>query len=368
MNLFFRTILLSSIFVSQGWIVTNASEHKIVSWNIRKIGSIERLHKRLKNFSELVKKEEPDILVFIEVSGKIEIEVIIEQLGWEQFNGVVSKWGGGLEVSVISKIPFEKVIEYDVSPDGINEVFDQNGKVIGLNSEQIFSSDKIPYFGNKFAEGDRGTMRVDLDNGLSIFPVHLKADTNKICSGFNKTIKYLERNKFSVDPKLADAYLNGTQKSSELVYKNAKKRERTMAATARLATVALREGKIPVILGDFNTGFEKGKHGIAYSDCDLQIHSCEQGSFPAKACSNGDGYDDTIGMLQEGLVSNQKWKILSENLGRTYNRKIYADLAIDHIAVLLEHSDYFTEAVKSKKLYGSDHYAVSTIFNKPDDK
>lgn len=371
MKYFIKLILLSFILVAQSWNTAIADQLNIVSWNMQATLK-EGLQKRLSDFSLIADELNPDVLILIEVAGRDEVELIAKEIGWKKYNVAISNWGvlrssvySALEVAVISKISFEKVVEFDASPDGVHEVFNQDGIVLGKISEELFSSEGIQGFGDPLAKTDRGTMRVDLINGLSIFPVHLKSNNNGVCSSLNSTIKFLKKNNFNVEPDLEDAYLNGLESAVVVDIRNAKKRERVMAATAKLATEALNNGRIAIIAGDFNTSFEKGKYGGKISDCDVQPHSCKRGPFPANACTNGDGFDDTLGMLVEGLILKQKWKVLSEKLGKTYKGNVFADLAIDHIAVSIEHSKYFTAATKSEKRYGSDHYPIFTTFNIP---
>jgi hypothetical protein len=127
---------------------------------------------------------------------------------------------------------------------------------------------------------------------------------------------------------------------------------------------------VPIIAGDFNTGFEPGKAGNSFADCTLQNFSCESGPFPALACRDGDGYDDTLAILENGLVGDVRWAVLSKDLLRTYQgdeRPQYADRAIDHIAVPLPHMSRFTVAERpgSDKgdRFGSDHYPITTTYH-----
>ena len=85
------------------------------------------------------------------------------------------------------------------------------------------------------------------------------------------------------------------------------------------------------------------------------------GPLPVAACAGGDGYDDTLGgVLEAGLVGRTKWKVLSRHLPRTYDDPIFANFAIDHIAVPTGVAGTFSKALRGTKTYGSDHFPIWT--------
>lgn len=346
-----------------------AEDIRIVSWNASP-NFAEGLQERLEDFSELATELQPDVLILVETGGDIEVRMIAEQLGWDDYAAVTSNWAiadtniyFALEAAIISRIPIERVVEYDTSLDGHHEVFGPNGDLPGLVSEQILTADGIPGFGQTLAKTDRGTMRVDLANGLSIFPLHLKSNRNSACSGLSGALRTMDRYNFSVDPSATTAPDMGFEGATQAHLSNAAKRERIMGATARIAAQAVVEGRVAVIAGDMNTSFEPGKAGTAIEDCDLENFSCAAAPFPASACSNGDGFDDTLGMLTAGLVENQSWTILSEGLGKTYDSNVFSDLAIDHFGVPVEYSERFSTATKASNTYGSDHFPIITTYS-----
>lgn len=185
----------------------------------------------------------------------------------------------------------------------------------------------------------KGTIRVDLAGGLSLFPVHLKSDriTKNSPNAITKTR-----------------------------ISNAQKREVTIAAISRVAGKAVLSGRTTVILGDFNATFEPGKFGAELADCQLLDFPNKPMLFPLSACA-GPGYDDTLGILEFGLIDSKKWIFLTRKLGQTwyggyrtwlgasYN---YGDFAIDHVAVPVEQSSQFGVATRADDLYGSDHWPI----------
>jgi hypothetical protein len=257
-----------------------------------------------------------------------------------------------IEAAIISKVPITKAIELDASVDGHHEVFTHNGVVAGLVSEKKLSSEGIKGFGDPLKGTDRGTIRVDLENGLTIFPLHLKSDYSPLCQDLQKAIETFEKSGVAVPAQAREFYDKGFAAATKERVDNAKKRERVMAATVQHADAAVQEGRIVVLAGDWNTSFEPGKVGSKVSDCTLGNFSCNKMPFPASACVGGDGYDDTLGILEEGLVGTTKWRVLSRGLGRTYDDLAFGDFAIDHIAVPIAHGGKFSAAQRGAQTYG----------------
>jgi hypothetical protein len=186
---------------------------RIVSWNT-KPALYEALDRRLADLKALDQDLRPDVLVLIEVAGKHEVRKIAQALGWTKYHVVVTNWASlndrvhfALEAAVISKIPIIRAIEYDASPDGHHEVFTNDGVVPNIASEAAFSSRGIAGFGDPLARTDRGTIRVDLANGLTIFPVHLKSNWNGACIDLSNAIRTLRRSSLTVPP-AAQAFLD----------------------------------------------------------------------------------------------------------------------------------------------------------------
>ncbi|MGH1351229.1 MAG: hypothetical protein ACRBBN_10520 [Methyloligellaceae bacterium] len=139
-----------------------------------------------------------------------------------------------------------------------------------------------------------------------------------------------------------------------------------VAATIREA-LKVEASRDVLIAGDFNTSYEQGKVGLDLSqDCKLQNFSCAKGLFPASACSSGDGFDDTLGMLETGLKLGQgkttPWVVLSKSLPRTYKDPVFADQAIDHVAVPARSGAKFSKAERAGQTYKSDHYPIYVVY------
>jgi hypothetical protein len=88
-------------------------------------------------------------------------------------------------------------------------------------------------------------------------------------------------------PPAAKSFLQrGFDRTTKERLTNARKREREMAATVRVANEAIVEGRIVVIAGDMNTSFEPGlagKAGKAVEDCVL----ADFGRANAPSAANG---------------------------------------------------------------------------------
>lgn len=367
-----RLLLLSLILSAMVAPSIGFAKTEIVVWNAQ-ASLEEKTSERLDDFKSFAETTDPDVIVLIEMSGESSVESFVSQLDWPEVYHITSDLAQlstnvffALEMAVISKRPIENVVEYDTSLDGVRPVRTESGSVLDVVTEELLTSNGIPNFGQPLARTDRGTIRVDLDNGLSIFPVHLKSNRAGSCSGPRDALKTIERNNFSLSPalraQLEGAYDAGFPEATAEHISNAQKRERVIAAVAREAQNAIDAGRHAVILGDFNTAYEEGKKGDLPGDCALQAFSCRKAPFPANACSDGDGYDDTLAILEQGYASAAKWNVLSKSLPRTYDDTAFADAAIDHVAVPVSSQEKFTDIRRGNELFGSDHYPVSVTF------
>jgi endonuclease/exonuclease/phosphatase family metal-dependent hydrolase len=343
-----------------------AAPLKVVSWNAE-AGMYEAIQKRGDEIRALNRDLAPDVLILIEITGVEELRRIAGFLGWEHYHAVISDFEdvkdsafAGLEVAVISKVPIASVTEYDASPEG------ESATVLGTFGEVIADEKELSSLGiahvAPMAKSDRGTLRVDLDNGLTIFPVHLKANTNSACADLSAMMSAYRRMGAEVPAEITAFHESGFPKAVEDHLLNAVKRERVIAAVTLLADQAVSEGKTALVVGDFNTSFEPGKAGSGFVDCALLPYTCEKVPFPAAACV-GDGYDDTFSILKTPLIGTTPWVFLTETLGRTYNDNAFADKAIDHIAVPKAKASLFTTATKGSDTYGSDHFPIMTVFS-----
>lgn len=344
------------------------AETRIVSWNAEAT-MYETMEKRGIDIRKLDADLRPDVLILVEIAGREELERLIGFLGWPEYHAVMSDFDDikdsaftGLEVAVVSKKPIVSATEFDAGPDGdSNKVFGTFGELAVV--EKQMSSAGISNV-VEMARTDRGTLRVDLASGLTIFPAHLKANTNSACSNLTAMIDGYRGMGKSVPAELTNAQANGFDKATKDHLLNAVKRERVIAALKQLADGAVAEGKTVFVAGDFNTSFEPGKVGQEFADCTLENFTCDKGPFPADKC-DGDGYDDTLAIMDKPLLGTTKWTFLTRNLGRTYDDDDFADLAIDHVAVPASQASWFVTSTKGAVTYGSDHFPVLTIYNNP---
>jgi len=339
MNRFSRWLFLTISFSTIG-IAAQSQSLRIVDWNIEN-ATISKIAAQRSDIRRLAHDLNPDILVLEEVSGgKAAAQAIAKALGWQKpyiavsdfFRPNVKKPFYSQELAVISREPITTATEFDARPDHQTiPLMLPDGSTQPV-TEFPLTSAGIPGFGGGIWKYAKGTIRVDFADGLSLFPVHLKSDRITVQSPDDITKQRI---------------------------KNAKKRETTIAAIAREANKAVKAGRISVILGDFNTAFEPGKFGSEVADCKLQNFPKKPAPFPVSAC-NGPGYDDTLGLLEAGLVEGQHWSFLTRKARRTWfganNR--YGDYAIDHVAIPVAQADHFTLVKSGHGQYGSDHRPV----------
>ena len=191
----------------------------------------------------------------------------------------------------------------------------------------------------------------------------MKSNRNGACGNLRNASRALKAAGIEVPESVGAALSGGFSTATREHVRNAQKRERVMAATIRVAEGAITAGRTVLIAGDYNTAFEPGKAGRNLGeDCNLLEFNCDKGPFPASACT-GDGFDDTLAMLEDGLIGPSRWKILSADLPRTFDDPAFADLAIDHMAVPADVSAKFIDATRAGKTYGSDHFPIMSIFS-----
>lgn len=360
-----RAFLLSSavLAVSNAW----AADVRIVSWNVA-ASPYEKVLARASDYQKMADTLSPDVIVLVELTGLADLKVIAEAVGWPTYYAAVSdgqvqgdEIHFSLEVGILSKIPITSVVEFDPKPDGRIHMVLTNAKPDGDNSIPVSEKPLKGIEKTGLAATDRGTLRVDLQNGLSIFPVHFKSNSNEACFTASDAISGLKKLGLPPVPALEEILDEGSEAKSKADKENAFKRERVMAATKMVADQAVADGRTVLIAGDWNTSFEPGKFGRSFEDCQLAAFSCTKAPFPASACV-GDGYDDTFAIGTVPLSGSQKWAILTKDLGRTYDDNAFADKAIDHIAVSEFQASGFSAPTVGPETFGSDHFPVSTVW------
>ena len=116
-------------------------------------------------------------------------------------------------------------------------------------------------------------MRVDLENGLTIFPIHLKSNANGVCFDTRDAADLLDSLDLPPLPTLADIQSIGNQDKAAEDLLNSVKRERVIAAIKKVADTAVQQGRTVLLAGDFSPSFEPGKVGTAIADCQVQPFS-----------------------------------------------------------------------------------------------
>jgi hypothetical protein len=336
-------------------------------------GLYEAIEDRTDDLVSLDQTLEPNVIVLIEVAGINEVRLLAESLGWPEWYAAVSdgmklttQTSTAIETAVISRLPIEQVIEYDTRPEQrwhpvITSAMPDGDPAVAVTEVELSSRGIAGV--DPTAGTDRGTMRVDLEGGLSIFPVHLKSNINGVCFDARDAAGLLDDLGLAPLPELAAILSGGNADTAAEDGLNAKKRERVIAAIKQVADEAALT-RIVVLAGDYNTSFEAGKVGSGFGDCPLQPYSCSPAPFPASMCQ-GDGFDDTFAILTGPLVGTTAWTVLTEDLGRTYDDDAFADRAIDHLAVPQSNAQAFTGVGKANDTFGSDHFPIFINYTVP---
>lgn len=364
--------LRALLLYSAALLATNscAADVKVISWNVA-ASPYEKVLARAPDYKKMADTLSPDVIVLIELTGRPDIKAIADAIDWQTYYATVSdgqvqgdEIHAGLEVGVLSKLPITSVIEFDPKPEGhVHQVF-TNAKPDGDSSIPVKEAPLKGIDMMGLAATDRGTLRVDLANGLTVFPVHLKSNSNDACFAADDAIKDLKKLGLTPVPALQAVLDNGSDVKAKADKDNAFKRERVIAATKTVADLAVAEGRTVLIAGDWNTSFEPGKFGQSFDDCQLAAFSCAKAPFPASACS-GDGYDDTFTILTVPLAGSQKWTMLTKDLGRTFDEMEFADKAIDHMAVPDAAAQAFAAPKVGPDTFGSDHFPILTVWAAP---
>ena len=260
-----------------------------------------------------------DTLVLLEVIFQEQVETIAKKNGFKywamsDFDGqdkVSKRPYNHLEVAVLSHYPFLGCHEWDRQSN--DEPVHNNRDI-----ECELSDEKVIIKGdNEFTYGvDRGFLRVDFENDLSLYAVHWKSSVG----------------------------------GDEI--KNAKKREYQATGLKKDAQKLLREGRTIVVMGDYNITAHPSRSGTNEAeDCKIKKQVC---------ADNKDGYDDSIAIL---MTLDDSAKLLSKDAKRTYiYNKEFEDAAIDHIFVAGPQADTFGTAYTSpndgKTYFGSDHKPI----------
>jgi len=420
MNHFFSFRALSffiiALFLTKN---TYASELRIINWNVN-AGSVENVAKRKDNFVELGGNQAPDILILQEINSFAAAQLIAKYMGMKDSYLGISNFGKddeviyfGLETAMISSIPIVSFDEYQqtvydrgskswiqdpngpitVSPSGeINYRVNESTHLLEVPAD-IVGED------NAKQRVSRGLLRVELENGLVIYPVHLKSNRPSLCSQISSEMSDAISNLNKIEKSLVgeDKYLQRIDKAKKSLIKiykynggknpdalgrpeiqrkldafttmhalTAMSRENGAAALAKLVNKDLKSEKTKgiVIAGDFNTPLnEPSKTGqnLKEDSCMPKRLSCSTKKV-INSCGDKDGYDDTHHILSGGVVDGLKMEPLFTDNKPSYIKSGYANSPIDNVYVNSQISD---AVISSKMLkdthggaFGSDHFPL----------
>lgn len=264
-----------------------------------------------------------DVLVLQEVISSRQVAEIADKLGLEHWAvsdfsppvETTGHWPRSLEVAIISRTPFEKIVEWDTSVDGYDpRASNENWPTESLDLGLTINGSERP---------SRGFLRVDLSDGLSVYAAHWKSS-------------------------------GGAEGDDDL--SNAAKRENNARGLVADASAMLQNGRSIVIAGDFNIQ-PIGKHirvgSDVAEDCTPSLNDCGAGGL--------DGYDDSMKILSEIGFG---YRLLTAELPPTYLAGNFGPGAIDHIVVAGPLANSFRDAetvsVAGNRYFGSDHSPVYT--------
>ncbi len=390
---------------------------RVVNWNV-KAGSVENVLQRKAGISALKGRVPIDILVLQEINSFASVQLIAEYLGMKDSYIAVSNFGSdaksiflGLETAVISRVPIVAVSEYQQRFDGKLDpngpiTIDSSGEIkFRVNEdieELIVPQDVITDSNDAEKRVSRGLLRVELKNGLIIYPIHLKSNLPSLCFNVNRglsdTLSSLNKIKVSV-PEVSEKVdvaveairklvrVDGTNKEAitrrlvqeklpgftEMHAATAASRENGTAALAKLVASDLKNKNVKgiIVAGDFNTPIdEPSKTGIDLKvDCMPQPMSCDTKIVP-DTCGDKDGFDDTHFILSGGVVGGLKMKAMFTKAEPTHTGEDFAESPIDNIYVA---GGIASKVVGARILkgsgeiaFGSDHFPleVKVILNK----
>ena len=301
-----------------------AEEAVIALWNGEELFDVSKVEERREQLLQFAREVKPDLLLLDEVCSLEVVEKVREVMELDGYHVACSDFNqrddlqyNSFEVAILSRYPLTRVIEFDQSPD--NGPYTDRGEPneLPLSAESMFKQ------GIQNAVVSRGFLWARIDAlKLTLCLTHLKS-----------------------------SWGGG---GAEADLRNAMKREYVAAAMAMSVLDDLKKfpGHSCLVAGDLNVGAtDTKKNGV-----DLDIDSTS---------GEGDSYDETHALLSKGLVEGLRMKNLTLNVGETYDSTDFVGTGpIDNLYVAGPHADHFSEAVKTAQTFGSDHFAVWTVFNR----
>jgi endonuclease/exonuclease/phosphatase family metal-dependent hydrolase len=309
-------LVFTSIFTSLTCNSRNSEERiRIATWNVKDIFTVEDVRTRSETLRRMAEEVKPDILCIQEITSHSIAGEIKKVMGFEEYHIACSDFvqsdganRSSFEVAVLSKFPITEILEFDRSPDNVEED----------PPEESLIPPEIEGIGE--ANFSRGFLWVRIDDlKITLSVVHLKSSTG----------------------------LDGLADSS-----NAIKREICISAVAD--RVLEDQETLPeytsVVLGDFNVG---------HSDLDKNGADLTEDCYDN--CMGRDGYDETHALLSVGLVRNLMMKNMAISITQT-TFPGFEGSPIDNIYVVGPSDNKFSAATLGTNTYGSDHLPVWTEF------
>ncbi len=292
---------------------------RVVTWNVHEGMSVERLAKRADDFRQFGQQIKPDLLLIEEVTSLRVVEAIRDAMGLDGYHCACSDFSpadepdfGSLEVAIISRYPFNQVIEFDPTPDRD-----------GTKREAPAELPLLPLIKlgiQRPSDDVRGFLWARIDAlRLTVAAVHLKSSRG----------------------------VNGSEDRL-----NATKREFVAAAIAQnvIEDRQFWPDVTCLVGGDINVGHaDATKNGN-----DLQA------DFDQPAPGQ-DGYDDTHAIFRDGIIGGLRMRnLVGHTTEPTYPS--FPSSPIDNLYVVGPLVDAFAPATIVQDTFGSDHRPVVSIF------
>ena len=382
---------------------------RIATWNVLR-GTVEEIERRaqgpdLKNAKDALRA---DILILQELSSFAAAQRLAHHLGMtnahiavSDFNYDTGAWYKAHEVAIISKVPIVSVEEYDanIKNDHGNPI------LIRTNSNRIDMTSgvqhelKVPQQIKEGVPSDqmpdmskvRGFLRVQLENNMVIYAVHLKSQRIGFCGRPKYDVQdaksLLTRlqlsSNFESEATELDKILKKVEENEKSdiwqktpswpqAKRDATKREFVIAAIAERVADDLAKGYSVVVGGDFNIAANEPCKSGSNLEVDTVLNlTCGDRKIDKERCPNGDGYDDTHSILTSGIMREVRMRSLAGTMQRTHrsnHEESYANLPIDYLYVAGPSRENFTLARRigtpdlknRRRVFGSDHHPVLT--------
>lgn len=385
--------------------VISAPAFSIASWNVAG-ASVENVADRTDDLAALRKaflsRDEnlPDVLILQEVTSYAAAKSIADGLGYQNATIVTTDvgddkeiWPFALEIALITTrnvvdVSVLQTVRYNRGkPVPFRKPFIQDqisGKLTRGDVTELVIPSEITASNNE--KPSRGLLRVVLEDNLVIYGVHLKSSGLAICRAWQVVSDAYDLQKLAADFGLDDSVKaiqeardaisdysknipdTGIPATVEETQKSARNREAMAGAIGLLASNDINNlGLSAFVAGDFNTPLvEPCKSGQKLEEDAIPQVGCSRKPV-ANSCAGTDGFDDTYGILTNGLVGSPKFKTLTKDLGRTYVKSGFADSPIDNILVTgpAANWDYNVSKLEgtkvNNKVFGSDHFAIFAV-------